>query len=123
MRRVVITGMGIISSLGSNQQEVLDSLLNSKSGIQECPDAKDNGLRSHVTGKIDLDLSSLIDRKMMRFMSPGAAYTYLAMKEAIAQSGLPDVVIRSHTTGVLTGSGGASTQNVIEAIDGHRKGA
>src|SRR5690554_5288184 len=87
MRRVVITGMGIVSSLGNNQKEVAQSLRESRSGIAFSEEARDNGLRSHVAGKIDLNLSELIDRKIWRFMSPAAGYCYLAAKEAIEQAG------------------------------------
>ena len=83
MRRVVITGMGIVSSLGTNQDEVTRSLRDSIPGIGFSQEAKDNGLRSHVCGQIDLNLPELIDRKLMRFMCPASGYTYLAMKEAI----------------------------------------
>ena len=83
MRRVVVTGMGIVSSLGTNQKEVAQSLRESRSGIAFSEEARDKGLRSHVAGKIDLNLSELIDRKIWRFMSPAAGYCYLAAKEAI----------------------------------------
>ena len=95
MRRVVITGMGIVSSLGTNQKEVTQSLKESRSGIAFSQEAKDAGLRSHITGKIDLNLPDLIDRKLWRFMCPASGYTYLAMKEAIEQSGLTDEQIRA----------------------------
>ncbi|KPQ03178.1 beta-ketoacyl-ACP synthase I [Marinobacter sp. HL-58] len=120
MRRVVITGMGIVSSLGTNQDEVTRSLRESIPGIGFSQEAKDNGLRSHVCGQIDLNLPELIDRKLMRFMCPASAYTYLAMKEAIAQAGLTDEQIRANSTGVITGAGGASTVELMDAIDTHR---
>ncbi|MCR8916302.1 beta-ketoacyl-ACP synthase I [Marinobacter panjinensis] len=120
MRRVVITGMGIVSSLGTNQDEVTRSLRDSIPGIGFSQEAKDNGLRSHVCGQIDLNLPDLIDRKLMRFMCPASGYTYLAMKEAIAQSGLTDEQIRANSTGVITGAGGASTVELMDAIDTHR---
>ncbi|HEY9120345.1 MAG TPA: beta-ketoacyl-ACP synthase I [Marinobacter sp.] len=120
MRRVVITGMGIVSSLGTNQDEVTRSLRDSIPGIGFSQEAKDNGLRSHVCGQIDLNLPELIDRKLMRFMCPASGYTYLAMKEAIAQAGLTDEQIRANSTGVITGAGGASTVELMDAIDTHR---
>jgi 3-oxoacyl-[acyl-carrier-protein] synthase-1 len=120
MRRVVITGMGIVSSLGTNQDEVTRSLRDSIPGIGFSQEAKDNGLRSHVCGRIDLNLPELIDRKLMRFMCPASGYTYLAMKEAIAQAGLTDEQIRANSTGVITGAGGASTVELMDAIDTHR---
>lgn len=120
MRRVVITGMGIVSSLGTNQKEVTRSLRDSIPGIGFSQEAKDNGLRSHVCGQIDLNLPELIDRKLMRFMCPASGYTYLAMKEAIEQAGLTDEQIRANSTGVITGAGGASTVELMDAIDTHR---
>lgn len=120
MRRVVITGMGIVSSLGTNQDEVTRSLRESIPGIGFSQEAKDNGLRSHVCGQIDLNLPELIDRKLMRFMCPASGYTYLAMKEAIAQAGLTDEQIRANSTGVIMGAGGASTVELMDAIDTHR---
>jgi 3-oxoacyl-[acyl-carrier-protein] synthase-1 len=120
MRRVVITGMGIVSSLGTNQDEVTRSLRESIPGIGFSQEAKDNGLRSHVCGQIDLNLPDLIDRKLMRFMCPASGYTYLAMKEAIEQAGLTDEQIRANSTGVIMGAGGASTVELMDAIDTHR---
>ncbi|MDP4547275.1 beta-ketoacyl-ACP synthase I [Marinobacter sp. MDS2] len=120
MRRVVITGMGIVSSLGTNQKEVAESLRESRSGIALSEEARDNGLRSHISGKIDLNLSELIDRKILRFMCPAAGYSYLATKEAIEQAGLTDEQIRANTTGAVFGTGGASTVELLDAIDTHR---
>lgn len=121
MRRVVVTGMGIVSSLGTNQKEVADSLKHSKAGIGFSEEAKEQGLRSHVCGQINLDLPDLIDRKLMRFMCPASAYCYLAMREAIEQSGLTDQHIRANSTGVIAGAGGASTVELMDAIDTHRE--
>lgn len=121
MRRVVITGMGIVSSLGTNKEEVTRSLRDSIPGIGFSQEAKDNGLRSHVCGQIDLNLPELIDRKLMRFMCPASGYTYLAMKEAIEQAGLTDEQIRANSTGVIMGAGGASTVELLDAIDTHRE--
>ncbi|MDX5386094.1 MAG: beta-ketoacyl-ACP synthase I, partial [Marinobacter sp.] len=120
MRRVVVTGMGIVSSLGTNQKEVAQSLRESRSGIAFSEEARNNGLRSHVAGKIDLNLSELIDRKIWRFMSPAAGYCYLSAKEAIEQAGLTDEQIRANSTGAVFGTGGASTVELLDAIDTHR---
>lgn len=120
MRRVVVTGMGIVSSLGTNQKEVAQSLRESRSGIAFSEEARDNGLRSHVAGKIDLNLSELVDRKILRFMCPAAGYSYLAAKEAIEQAGLTDEQLRANTTGAVFGTGGASTVELLDAIDTHR---
>jgi len=120
MRRVVITGMGIVSSLGTNQKEVAASLKEGKSGIGFSQEAKDNGLRSHVCGQIDLNLPELIDRKLWRFMCPASGYTYLAMREAVEQAGLKDEHIRSDNTGLIFGQGGASTVELLDSIDTHR---
>jgi 3-oxoacyl-[acyl-carrier-protein] synthase-1 len=121
MRRVVVTGMGIVSSLGTNQKEVTHSLKESKSGIGLSQEAIHSGLRSHICGQINLDLPSLIDRKLMRFMCPASAYCYLSMQEAIEQAGLTDEQIRADTTGVIAGAGGASTVELMDAIDTHRE--
>ncbi|MGM0953920.1 MAG: beta-ketoacyl-ACP synthase I [Pseudomonadota bacterium] len=121
MRRVVITGMGIVSSLGTNQKEVTQSLRESRSGIAFSEEARDAGLRSHITGRIDLNLPDLIDRKIYRFMCPASGYTYLAMKEAIEQSGLTDEHIRANSTGIVFGTGGASTVELIDAVDTQRE--
>jgi len=120
MRRVVITGMGIVSSLGNNQKEVAQSLRESRSGIALSEEARDSGLRSHISGRIDLNLPELIDRKLWRFMCPAAGYSYLAAKEAIEQAGLADEQIRANTTGAVFGTGGASTVELLDAIDTHR---
>lgn len=121
MRRVVITGMGIVSSLGNNQQEVTESLKESRSGIGFSEEARDNGLRSHVCGQINLNLQELIDRKLFRFMCPASGYAYLATREAIEQAGLTDEQIRANTTGAIFGTGGASTVELLDAIDTHRE--
>jgi 3-oxoacyl-[acyl-carrier-protein] synthase-1 len=120
MRRVVITGMGIVSSLGTNQKEVTESLKNSKPGIGFSEEARDNGLRSQICGQINLNMQEMIDRKLWRFMCPASGYTYLAVKEAIAQSGLTEEQIRANTTGAIFGTGGASTVELLDAIDTHR---
>jgi 3-oxoacyl-[acyl-carrier-protein] synthase-1 len=121
MRRVVITGMGIISSLGTNQKEVTRSLRESLPGIGFSEEARDNGLRSHVCGQINLDLPALINRKLLRFMCPAAAYTYLAACEAIEQAGLTEEHLTANSTGAVFGTGGASTVELMDAIDTHRE--
>ena len=117
MRRVVVTGMGITASIGINQQQVLDSLQQGKSGIVFCPEYQDLGFRSHVHGAVDIDLDSLIDRKLRRFMGDSAAYNYIAMQEAIKDAGLSEAEISNPRTGLIAGSGGTSTQNVTLAVD------
>ena len=117
MRRVVVTGLGITSSIGTNQQQVLESLQQGKSGIEFCPKYQELGFRSHIHGAVDLDLNSLIDRKLRRFMGDSAAYNYLAMKEAIEDAGLDEEQISNPRTGLIAGSGGTSTENVSLAVD------
>ena len=118
MKRVVITGMGIVSSLGSNKEEVLKSLKNSTSGIEFSQDYADLGLRSHVQGSIpEIDIDSVIDRKMKRFMADAAIYNAIALDEAIKQSGLTKDIVSNPRTGLIMGSGGASNQNVVESAD------
>lgn len=121
MRRVVITGMGIVSSLGTNQKEVTQSLRDSRPGIGFSEEARDNGLRSHVCGQINLNLAELIDRKLFRFMCPASGYAYLATREAIEQSGLSEDHIKANSTGAIFGTGGASTVELLDAIDTHRQ--
>jgi 3-oxoacyl-[acyl-carrier-protein] synthase-1 len=117
MRRVVITGMGIISSIGNNVEEVLESLKSGTSGIEFSEEYKELGFRSHVHGPIKIDLKAEIDRKVKRFMGDGAAYNYLAMKQAIEDSGLEESDVSNPMSGLISGSGGASTSNLIEAAD------
>ncbi|MGI9321581.1 MAG: beta-ketoacyl-ACP synthase I [Thiogranum sp.] len=117
MRRVVVTGLGITSSIGTNQQQVLESLQQGKSGIEFSPKYEELGFRSHIHGAVDLDLNSLIDRKLRRFMGDSAAYNYIAMKEAIEDAGLDDEQISNPRTGLIAGSGGTSTENVSLAVD------
>ena len=117
MKRVVITGIGIVSCLGNNQQEVFQSLLNSKSGISFCEEYKDHNLKSHIHGKPNIKLEDHIDRKIIRFMGSGSAYNYIAMKEAVKDSGLEDKEVSNITTGIVMGSGGPSIENVVLAVD------
>lgn len=116
-RRVVVTGMGIISCIGNDLDAVTSSLKNGTSGISYAPEYAEMGFRSHVYGKPDIDLDALIDRKQRRFMGDGAAYNYLAMQQAIADSGLSDDDVSNERTGIIVGSGGPSTRNQIEAAD------
>ena len=120
MRRVVITGLGIISSIGNNKEEVLDSLKSGKSGIEFSQEMADLGFRSHVHGAIRINPAEHIDRKAFRFMADAAAYAYLAMEQAIEDSKLSPEMVSNERTGLIVGSGGASTRNQIEAIDSMR---
>jgi len=118
MNRVVITGMGIVSSLGGNKAEVLESLKSAKTGIEFSEKYAEMGLRSHVHGSIsEVDTSDIIDRKMLRFMADAAIFNAIALDEAIKQSGLSEDMVSSERTGLIMGSGGASNVNVVEAAD------
>lgn len=118
MRRVVITGLGIVSSLGNSKQEVTDSLRLGKSGIVHAPEYVENGLRSHVHGAVkNLDFEALIPRKQLRFMGDAAAYSYIAMEQAIADSGLTPEMISNVRTGIIAGSGGGSNSNSTQAVE------
>ena len=124
MRRVVVTGIGIVSCIGNNKTEVLDSLLNTKSGIVFSEEHKKYNFRSQVIGSIkNLDLDKHIDRKIKRFMGDGSAYSYIALKEAIKESGLEEKNISNEKTGIVIGSGGPSIKNVYYAVDTIRKSA
>lgn len=117
MKRVVVTGMGIVSSIGNNKNEVLESLKTGKSGIEYFSEYEELGFRSHVHGSIDIDLDTLIDRKLKRFMGDSAAYSHIAMKEAIEDSGLEENNVSNTRTGLVVGSGGGSNKNLQESID------
>ena len=117
MNRVVVTGIGIVSSLGNNQQEVKDSLYNTKSGISFDKDQKKMGFRSCVSGQIKIDLENSIERKFLRFMGDGASYNYLSMLEAIKDSNLSEDEISNNKTGLIMGSGGPSTKSLLRAFD------
>lgn len=117
MRRVVVTGLGIISSIGNNKQEVLESLRQGRSGIEFCEEYRELGFRSHVHGSLKIDLDSAVDRKLRRFMGDGAAYNYLAMEQAIADAGLEEDMVSNERTGLIMGSGGSSTKNLVLAAD------
>ena len=115
MKRVVVTGLGVVSSIGNNANEVTQSLREGKSGIEFVPQYKELGFRSQVAGTLKLDPEKLIDRRLTRFMGNGAAYAYLAMKEAIADAGLGDAEISNDRTGLVAGSGGPTTGAIVQA--------
>ncbi len=117
MRRVVVTGLGIVSSIGNNTNEVTDSLRTGRSGIEYVDEYRELGFRSHIAGTVNIDTAELIDRKLRRFMGNSAAYNYIAMQEAVNDSGLSDDMVSNERTGLIAGSGGASTENVALAID------
>ena len=124
MRRVVVTGLGIVSCIGNNKVEVLDSLLNTKSGIVFSEEHKKYNFRSQVIGTIkNLNLDEHIDRKQKRFMGGGSAYNFISLKEAIKESGLEEKDISNEKTGIIMGSGGPSIKNVVFAVDTVRKSA
>jgi len=117
LRRVAVTGLGIVSPIGSNAQEVTDSLRKGRSGIVHADIYEEMGFRSHVHGAPDVDFDEHIDRKLRRFMGDGAAYNYIAMQQAITDSGLSDAELRDERTGLVMGSGGPSTSAQVEAAD------
>ena len=124
MRRVAVTGLGIVSSIGNDKTEVLDSLKEGRSGITYCEEYAERGFRSHVHGSVDIDIEAHIDRKLRRFMGDGAAYNYIAMQQAIEDAGLTEKDISNERTGMVMGSGGPSTRNLLLAWDTARdKGA
>ena len=112
-QRVVVTGLGIVSSLGNNASEVTDSLRNGKSGITYNATQEEIGMRSWVSGKPDIDLSEHIDRKQWRFMGDAAGYAFLSMEQAIADSGLTPEQVSNVRTGIIAGSGGASSASIF----------
>ena len=117
MRRVVVTGMGIVSCLGNTLETVTAALRDSRSGIREVPEYRELGLRSQVAGIPEIDLEALIDRKLKRFMGDAAAYAYVSMRDAIADAGLPPEQVRNPRTGAIAGSGGGSPRWQIETAD------
>ena len=117
MRRVVVTGLGVVSSIGNNKAEVLDSLKVGRSGVRFSETYAEMGFRSHVHGDIKLDPADLLDRKVRRFMGDGAAFNYIAMAEAIEDAGLGEAEISHERTGLIVGSGGPSTSNQVAAAD------
>lgn len=119
--RVVITGLGIVSSIGNKKQEVTESLRHGRSGIAFCQEYADLGFRSRIHGSIDLDLDALIDRKLKRFMGDGAAFNYVAMAQAIEDADLKEREVSNPRTGLVVGSGGPSTANIVQAADSLRE--
>ncbi|WP_455372135.1 beta-ketoacyl-ACP synthase I [Limibacillus halophilus] len=117
MRRVVVTGLGIVSSIGNNKEEVTQSLRQGRSGIVFAEDYAEHGFRSHVHGSLKIDLDEHIDRRVRRFMGDGAAYNYVAALEAIADAGLEEKDVSNERTGLICGSGGPSTSNQTAAYD------
>src|SRR5690554_1017236 len=117
MKRVVVTGMGIVSCLGNDTSSVLDALRNGRSGIKFQEAYRDLGFRSQVAGSIDIDLKEHIDRKVLRFMGDAAAFSYISMEQAIADAGLDESLVSNERTGIIMGSGGASSKNLVEASD------
>ena len=123
MKRVVVTGLGIVSSIGNNAAEVTQSLREGKSGIEFVPQYKELGFRSQVAGTLKLNVDELVDRRLRRFMGDGAAYAWLAMKEAIEDAGLSEAEISNDRTGVIAGSGGPTTGAIVQsAITAKEKG-
>ena len=121
MKRVVVTGIGIVSCLGNNQKEVCNSLINTKSGISFSEEYKEHNLKSNIHGKPNIKLEDHVDRKIIRFMGDGSAYNYIAMDEAVKDSGLKENEISNISTGMVIGSGGPSIKNVILAADKTRE--
>ena len=117
MKRVVVTGYGIVSCLGNDRAAVLDSLRHGRSGIKFQQSYLDMGMRSHVAGSIDIDIDTHIDRKVKRFMGDSAAYAYISMQQAIEHAGLSDDLVSNTRTGIIMGSGGGSSANQVEAAD------
>ena len=115
MRRVVVTGIGIVSSIGNNTEEVSESLLKGKSGITRNEDMASHGFRSQIAGNIKLDVSEYIDKRTLRFMGLGAAYSHIAMEQAIMDAGLKEEEVSNIRTGLVAGSGGPSTSAMLAA--------
>jgi len=122
MKRVVITGYGIVSCLGNNKNEVLESLQQGKSGIKFQQTYKDQGMKSHIAGSIDIDFKEMIGRKDLRFMSASSIYAYIAMQEAINHSGLTEDQVSDIRTGLIIGAGGSSSESIVESVDKLREG-
>jgi len=117
MRRVVVTGIGIVSCLGNDRDAVLDSLREGRSGIKHNSSYEEIGMRSHISGSVDIDTVAMIDRKILRFMGDASAYSYIAMEQAIADSRLTPPQVSNERTGIVVGSGGGSPQDQLEATD------
>src|SRR3712207_3242740 len=117
MRRVVVTGMGIVSSIGNSTQEVLASLREAKSGVVKAPEYEKLGFRCQVHGAPTLDPAEAVDRRAMRFHGGGTAWNHVAMDQAIRDAGLEEHEVSNERTGIIMGSGGPSTQAIVEAAD------
>ena len=117
MKRVVVTGYGIVSCLGNDRHAVLDSLKQGRSGIKFQQKYVDIGMRSHIAGSVDIDIDAFIDRKVKRFMGDSAAYAYISMQQAIEHAGLGEDMVSNVRTGIIMGSGGGSSSNQVEAAD------
>ena len=117
MRRVVVTGIGIVSSIGANANEVLASLHEAKSGVSFAPDYAELGFRSQVQAKPDVDWESMVDRRAARFLAQGTGFAHIAMEQVIADSGLAEADVSNVRTGLIVGSGGPSTRSIIEAAE------
>ena len=117
LKRVVITGMGIVSSIGNDVEEVKNSLIKQRSGIVEADIYKEMGFRSQIHGEVKINLEDHIDKKQLRFMGAGAAYSVLSMEQAIKDAGLTDKEVSNPKTGLIAGSGGPSTANMLQSFD------
>ncbi|MBJ54343.1 MAG: beta-ketoacyl-[acyl-carrier-protein] synthase I [Gammaproteobacteria bacterium] len=117
MRRVVVTGIGIVSCIGNDKQTVLDSLKQGRSGISYNPAYEEMGLRAHISGRVDINFEEHIDRKVLRFMGDAAAYGYIAMEQAIKDAGLSESEVSNERTGIIMGAGGSSSADQVEAAD------
>lgn len=117
MNRVVVTGLGIVSCIGNNKDEVVNNLKNLKSGITKAPEYQEFGFRSLIHGKPEINLEDYIERKNLRFMGDGAGFNYIAMQDAIKDSGLEEKEVSNEMTGLIVGSGGPSTQSFLEAFE------
>ncbi|MEE4218586.1 MAG: beta-ketoacyl-ACP synthase I [Xanthomonadales bacterium] len=117
MRRVVVSGMGIVSCLGNSKESVAASLREGKSGIRANEKFREMGMRSHISGSVDIDLPALIDRKHLRFMGDAASYAYVSLKQAIEDAGLDEGRVSNPRTGLIAGSGGASSSNIVWGAD------
>src|SRR6185436_2078522 len=117
MKRVVVTGLGIVSSIGNNAEEVTDSLRHARSGIVAAEDYIRLGFRSRVHGSLKIDLDSVVDRRARRFQGDGAGYCWVSMQQAIQDAGLEEKDISNPRTGLIVGSGGPSTKAIVAAAD------
>ncbi|MBR9805070.1 beta-ketoacyl-ACP synthase I, partial [bacterium] len=117
MRRVVITGLGISSCLGRDKDTIAQALRNSTSGIRFNPEYAEVGMRSHISGSVDIDFKEEIDRKLLRFMGDAASHAYVSLRDAIADAGLAESDVSNTRTGIIAGSGGAASSSQVEAAD------